>query len=303
MSKVLTLLYHKVNILREDVNLLAVTPEHFYEQMSWIKSKYPIVRFEDDWDLISEDSVCITFDDGYRDNFLNAVPILNELAIPATIFVSTVNIDTPYEMWWDELERNLLVEKDYKKEFCLNDPYWGCTWNVSTKERRRDLYNNLHWIIKNHITVEKCNDWILQLQKWSEYTNVGRSENYSLQTEDLKNIDMRNITIGAHTVTHPVLSNLNKEKQYEEISISKQKLEEIFKREIKVFSYPYGGRTEYNEDTLSICSEVGFIKAAANIKGLWDKQTGKYEIPRCIVRNWSLEEFKRNVGLFWIWRE
>ena len=299
MSKVLTLLYHRINTLSKDVNLLAVTPEHFYEQMRWVKSRYPIVRFEDNWDLLSEDSICITFDDGYRDNFLNAIPILNELEIPATIFVSTGNIDTPNEMWWDELERNLLIEKDYKKEFRLQDPLWGCSWNVSTTERRLDLYYTLHWIMKNFLTIESRNNWIMQLERWNGFTNIGRPVNFSLQTEDLVNLDLRNITIGAHTVNHASLSKLGREKQYEEILVSKRRLEEIFKKEIQVFSYPFGGKDDYNADTISICSELGFVKAAANVKGIWNEVTNKYEIPRCIVRNWKLEEYKKNIDLFW----
>lgn len=299
MGRVLTLLYHSINKLDIDVNLLAVTPEHFYEQMRWIKSRYPIVRFEDNWNLLSEDSICITFDDGYRDNFLNAIPILNELEIPATIFVSTSNIDTPYEMWWHELERNLLVEKEYKKEFVLQDPFWGCTWNVSTKERREDLYGTLHWIINNYITAEKCNDWLRQLREWNDYTNAGREQNYFLQTADLKNMNLKNITIGAHTVNHPMLSKLSKEEQYREINDSKQKLEEIFDKEINVFSYPFGGRDDYNKDSVDLCSQLGFIKAAANEIGIWKKGTNKYEVPRCIVRDWNLEEYQKRIELFW----
>lgn len=299
MGKVLTLLYHRIITLDIDTNLLAVSPEHFYEQMRWLKKRYSIVRFEDNWDMFSEDSVCITFDDGYRDNFINAVPILNELEIPATIFVSTGNINTPNEMWWDELERNLLIDKDYDKEFSLRDPFWGCSWDVSTADRRVDLYYTLHWIMKNHLTVEERNNWIMQLQKWNGFTNIGRSENVSLQTTDLNNLDLSNITIGAHTVNHPALARLNKEQQYEEIWTSKQRLEEIFNREINVFSYPFGGPDDYNDDTIDVCLKLGFAKVAANVPGIWGDVSNKYEIPRCIVRDWNLEEYKKNIDLFW----
>ena len=88
MCKVLTLLYHRVNNLKHDKHLLAVTPDNFYKQLMFLKEHYPIVRFEEDWNNLREDAVCITFDDGYMDNFTNALPILQELEIPATVFVA-----------------------------------------------------------------------------------------------------------------------------------------------------------------------------------------------------------------------
>lgn len=58
------------------------------------------------------------------DNFTNALPILEELDIPATIFVSTGNINTSEEFWWDELERILLNSQiQYKETFRLEDDF------------------------------------------------------------------------------------------------------------------------------------------------------------------------------------
>ena len=57
MGKVLTLLYHRVNVLERDIHLLAVSPDHFYEQMVWLKRNFRIVRFEDDWDRLEGEAV------------------------------------------------------------------------------------------------------------------------------------------------------------------------------------------------------------------------------------------------------
>lgn len=298
MGRVITLLYHRVRKYKEDIQLLAVTPEHFSEQMRWLKEHYPIVGFDEDWNKVEGDAICITFDDGYQDNFVTAVPILNELQIPATIFVATGNIDTGREMWWDELERNLLIDKEYRKMFHLADELFECTWDVSTAERRKELYYTLHWLMKQ-INVERRNDWIRQLQEWNGYQENGREENKCFQTADLKDIDMSQILIGAHTVNHPVLSKLTAEEQQREIEISKQRLEKIFDKAILTLSYPFGGISDYNGESIKVCKELGFSKAAANIPGIWEKGNDPYQIPRHIVRDWDLEQFKEHLKVFW----
>lgn len=298
MGRVLTLLYHRVRQYEKDIQLLAVTPEHFEEQMRWLRENYRIVSFDEDWSQMEGDAICITFDDGYRDNFLTAIPILNELQIPATIFVATGNIDTDYEMWWDELERNLLIDKTYQNNFHLKDDLFECTWNTSTIERREDLYYTLHWLMKL-IDVKKRNDWLNQLQEWNGFAENGRKENKGFQTKDIKGIDMSEILIGAHTVNHPVLANMFAEQQKKEIEISARQIEAIFGKPVRTFSYPFGGRTDYNEETMQVCKELGFLKVAANIPGIWKNGDDLYQIPRQIVRDWNLEQFKEHVKAFW----
>lgn len=298
MGRVLTLLYHRVRMYDKDVQLLSVTPEHFAAQMDWLKENYEIVRFDEDWDRIEGDAVCITFDDGYRDNFLTAAPILNRWQIPATVFVATGNIDTGREMWWDELERNLLVDKEYTATFSLHDKMFGCSWNVETPERREDLYYTLHWLMCQ-IKTEQRDDWIRQLREWNGYTEAGREENSCVRSMDLKVIDMSTIQIGAHTVSHPVLSKLTEQEQKREIEESKRYLETILEQPVRIFSYPFGVISDYNEETIKICKELGFCKAAANIQGIWKTGDDLYQIPRCIVRNWELEQFKKHIKYFW----
>lgn len=298
MGRVLTLLYHRVRPYEKDVQMLCVTPEHFERQMSWLKENYHVVRFADDWDCVEGDAVCITFDDGYRDNFLIAAPILNQLQIPATVFVSTGNMDTGREMWWDELERNLLADKKYQKTFHLSDEIFECTWDVSSFEQREDLYDTMHWLMKQ-VGAEKRNDWMRQLQEWNGYTEDGRAENVCARAEDLKGLDASQIEIGVHTVGHPVLSKLPMEEQKKEIQTAKKKLEEILGRQILTMSYPFGGVSDYNKDTISVCKSLGFSKAAANIPGVWKPNDDLYQIPRQIVRDWDLQQFQKQMKIFW----
>ena len=300
MGRILTLLYHRVNTLDNDINLLAVSQEHFREQMEWLKNNYPIVRFEEDWDILEEDSVCITFDDGYMDNFMNALPILQELQIPAAIFVSTGTMNTNQEFWWDDLERNIYAGSINRKPvFGLEDEIFSCMWATDTCERQEELYKTLHWLMYNKISVSKRENWMRQLYKWNGWDENGREENKPCQVEECLSEDISLITIGAHTVHHPSLAYLEVAEQEYEIIESKNTLENQFKRPVTIFSYPFGGKSDFNDETIKICKKAGFIKAAANYPGVWTNCCDPYQIPRNIVRNWEINEFKDNINLFW----
>ena len=108
-NRVLTLYYHRVNNLKTDYNLLCVSPIKFRQQMLYLKRNYQIVRFEENWNLLDSDAVAITFDDGYIDNLEYALPILEELEVPATIFISTGTMNQNKELWWDELEQLICI--------------------------------------------------------------------------------------------------------------------------------------------------------------------------------------------------
>ena len=300
MGRVLTLLYHRVNCLEKDLNLLAVNPDNFYAHMLFLKQNYKIVKFDQDWNDFDEKAVCVTFDDGYFDNYLYAVPILEQLKIPATIFISTGNLNTQREYWWDELERNLLLENwQYDQTFELHDDIFSCIWKTDTYEARKELYSTLHWLMLKNINVSKRENWMQQLRNWSKLGLNGREKNYSLQLNKMDGFPTDLITIGAHTVNHPSLSRLSEKEQRYEITTSKVTLEEIFKREVTVFSYPFGTLNDYNKTTINICRTCGFEKVASNYPGVWDFQCDEFQIPRHIVRDWNLCEFKDRIQAFW----
>jgi peptidoglycan/xylan/chitin deacetylase (PgdA/CDA1 family) len=88
------LMYHRV-MPREGFDQLTVTPERFAEQMAWLKARCEVVSLSEAVCSLSappgggRPRVAITFDDGYLDNLQHAVPVLQRLQLPATIFVTT----------------------------------------------------------------------------------------------------------------------------------------------------------------------------------------------------------------------
>ena len=103
-------------------------------------------------------------------------------------------------------------------------------------------------------------------------------------------------TVGAHTVTHSALSE---EQQRREIFTSKKDLEDMTGLEITTFSYPFGRKQDYNDTSVRLCREAGFVKAASNFPGQVHRWTDQYQLPRHLVRNWDLDTFSAELKSFW----
>jgi len=295
---VLILLYHRVTALATDPQQLAVTPGNFRDQMGLIRDTFPLVGLGDDWSGLTGPAIAVTFDDGYSDNYHEALPILEEYGVPATVFVGTGSVGSREEFWWDELERLLLLPGDYPACFCLDDDGNSRSWPTVSPEDRAVLYHNLHRILKQTDTPLR-QAMLRHLQDWSGKGREGRASHRPLNREELLRLaESPVISIGAHTATHPCLSALNSTRQREEITASKSGLEVILGREISLFSYPFGGPRDFNRVSTAICREAGFSRVTVNYPGLVHRWTEPLRLPRCLVRNWDKKAFAMNLERF-----
>lgn len=297
---VITLIYHRVSTLSSDPEMLAVTPENFRAQMQHLKETVALVRFEEDWAKgPREPAVCVTFDDGYADNVLEALPILEEIGVPATFFVSTGIINSASCFWWHELERIILEGGELPPSFTLRFERFGKSWPTIGEPSRRALYQDLVHLM-NNTDDDSRNRLLQQLRSWANYEGKPAGIHRLMTVEELRSLSAsRWSTIGAHTVTHSRLSALHPNGQREEIETSNKQLESWLGRKIEVFSYPFGKRRDYNKKSIGYCKNAGFIKAAANFPGQAHHWTDPFQIPRHLVRNWQVEIFAEKLRGFW----
>lgn len=106
-SNAIILLYHRVDDVKHDPHLLSVSKANFYQQIKFLSEHYKLVTMNELVDLKRKKEplnryVAITFDDGYVDNFLNALPVLQEFNVPATIFVVAGQIDSSEPYYWEK---------------------------------------------------------------------------------------------------------------------------------------------------------------------------------------------------------
>lgn len=296
---VVVLLYHRVAELSADPEMIAVTPDNFRRHMEFIKQHLPILRLEDAWDNLQQPSVVITFDDGYADNVLQALPILEAVGVPATFFVSTGDIDTDRIFWWHHLEALLIRDGSFPSHFELRDSRFGRSWQTSSQDQRNSLYASLSMLMRR-LDSRQRESWLKQLEKWAGFSMKTDDSHRLMTREELQRLaESHWATIGAHSVSHSALSFLSRDQQREEIFSSKLTLEEITGKQISTFSYPFGRKNEYNRTSIQLCRSAGFTRAAANFPGQIHRWTDPLQLPRHLVRNWDLETFTAELKGFW----
>jgi peptidoglycan/xylan/chitin deacetylase (PgdA/CDA1 family) len=297
------LLYHRVTQLKTDPQQLSVTPTNFNTQLEYLKSNYHLLTIKEfqyhleNKKKFPKKSVLITFDDGYADNYLEALPILEKHNIQGLFYIATGTLNTDVEFWWDAVERIVLLSDNQTavEKYVLN----GIEYNLSNldKTKRFELYERL-------LPALRVMNSSLREEKIDElgrifFSSQGRVSHRSMTFEDLKKMDLsKSAVIGAHTHLHPSLAALTYEEQLKEIQTSKNILEEHLNKKITHFSYPFGTIKDFNADTLEIMKKLNFELVAANIPYLVHKNTDRYSFTRFLVRDWNSEEFEKQMKSF-----
>jgi peptidoglycan/xylan/chitin deacetylase (PgdA/CDA1 family) len=101
------------------------------------------------------------------------------------------------------------------------------------------------------------------------------------------------VEIGAHTVTHPVLSDLSEADQRREVRQSRAELEALLGRPVRLFAYPFGQRDHYTAGTVKAVREAGFALACSTLPGCVRRRTSRFALPRFTVLDWDGDEFAK----------
>ena len=206
----------------------------FRSAVRTIKSIYKFISIDDIesccYDKKKYNNCChICFDDGDRTVFESAFPVLKEMNIPATLFVSPKILSDKSNYWFQELGyiRKHLNDKLVKETIC---EVLECDYEQIKKYMILSLFKcmKLKDILKV-ISIIK-NKYSIKVEK--EY-NITKDQLFELYDSDI-------FTIGAHTMNHPILSNETYDDAENEIHESVEKLSKMLDTDIKYFAYPNG---------------------------------------------------------------
>lgn len=284
---VLVLMYHRINDeVGQKLAGLSVSIDNFEKQLLHFKKHFQILRLEDDLTSLKKTGIVITFDDGYADNIINALPLLEKYQIPATIFITTLNSNSKKEFWWDRLVF------DYSN--CDESFYLP---NQNDKIAKSNSSYQYITVYVHEMQNEDKEEWFLEFEKINKIAFFPREEYRSLTNSELKLLSEHPlITLGIHTHNHYSLGTLSFEEQKQEISFSIEKLEELTTKTIKYLALPHGS---YNADTLKIAQELnlkGILLANDYYSSIKNKSSNK--INRILMPNIEGKELVKRLKKF-----
>ena len=224
-------------------------------------------------------SVAVTIDDGYRDFFDYAYPLFRKYSIPATLFITSGFINGELSLWPDRIK--YLVAK-VKPETLQNTPVEIIgNLKIDPKMDR----NSISKVIFDHCISIKDHEREIFISKLENSLNISLvaetvDDYLPMNWQMIREITKANIEVGAHTRSHPILSNIeDKNILIEEIKGSKRDVENNIDKPVFCFGYPNGQKTDYNKDIKVIVRESGFKCA---VVAFYDKNAwpDNYEIRR-----------------------
>jgi peptidoglycan/xylan/chitin deacetylase (PgdA/CDA1 family) len=225
---------------------------------------------------IPDNSIVITFDDGYIDNYLNAFPILKEFSIPATIFLATDAIETGRVLWHDRVFSAFRETKSlHLKEFGINQKNFSL---INLQDRLHAQDESLRFL--RTLDTRRRFLWIKSLEEKLEVTENENKDRIMMNWSEIKEMHKNGISFGGHTITHPILSRLHIDDMKKEIFISKKTIEDQLEESIKAFAYPNGTIEDFNEVTKKLVRDAGYSCAVTTIFGTNDVHQDVFELRR-----------------------
>jgi peptidoglycan/xylan/chitin deacetylase (PgdA/CDA1 family) len=292
-ARLTVLIFHRV--LEVPDPLLPGEPDssRFRAQMQWLKSSFNVLSLPDAVDRLRAGSLpkraaAVTFDDGYADNFTVALPILQEAEVPATFFIASGYLDGG-RMWNDTMAE--VIRRAQGPEIELQRFGLG-RLPLGTIGERRSSLNQLLGKLK-YVEPEARTDLVSRI---GDDAGIAPSPDLMMTSAQVKDLASAGMTIGAHTVTHPILSRLAERAARAEMAQGREQLEGIIGGKVTLFAYPNGKpNSDYTEAHVRLAREIGFTAAFSTEWGAATTGSDLFQIPR--FTPWDRSRWRYEVRL------
>jgi peptidoglycan/xylan/chitin deacetylase (PgdA/CDA1 family) len=220
--------------------------------------------------------VCLTFDDGYRDNAAYAQPILTRYGAPWTLFVATRFADQTGEMWWLALERVIASAEQISFDLGQGIELHDCRSNAAKARCYEALYWRLRALAEPELLAAMRGLAVrygVEMRSFARELCMGWDELKRLATDPL-------VTIGAHTVSHPRLATLPEADAMAEMRRSREIIAEKLGKAPTAFAYPVGDPSSAGEREFRLARTTGFDTAVTTRPGVIEPAADLLSLPR-----------------------
>jgi peptidoglycan/xylan/chitin deacetylase (PgdA/CDA1 family) len=209
--------------------------------------------------------VCLTFDDGYRDNALYALPILKKYDVPFAIYIPTSFPDRAGELWWLTLEKAIARQTRIALVMNGEDRRYDC----ESTEAKYELYEHIYWWLRSLDNEDDLRRAVRDLGTRYGVDSAAFCNDLCMTWAEIGEIAADPLaTIGAHTVNHVMLRKASDADVRSEMQQSVAVIEAALGKKPAHFSYPVGDRTSAGPREFRIAAELGFKTAVTTRPGV-----------------------------------
>ncbi|MFH1752628.1 MAG: methyltransferase domain-containing protein [Candidatus Omnitrophota bacterium] len=271
----------------------------FDDQMRYLKNHYNPISLPDfirsfrDKRPIPDNSVIVTLDDGYESNYLLAYPILKRYGIPAALFVTTGFVENKDFLWVDRIE--YAISRTGADALKIEILGRARSFDLMGRESRIRCEARLRSLLKR-LPRDKRGPIIDEIER---QLKVRLSHDNAppiyrpLQWGQIREMaDSGLVTIGSHTHSHIAPALCGEKEALEELSLSKEIIEDKTERICDIFCYPNGGAGDFNARTKRYLKSAGYLCGLVNIPGFSSASSDVYKLRRFgLSEDPDIEEF------------
>jgi peptidoglycan/xylan/chitin deacetylase (PgdA/CDA1 family) len=272
-----------------------VTADALRAQIRLLQDRYSIVAPEDflrffrEGTPLPERAVLLTCDDGLVNTVTDMLPVLRELGVACLFFVTGGSLtETPGMLWYEELKLMLNEAPDGEVVLRLGDTEWKCAaggdrhafwWSAVCEVSKRDARDRTIFLQQARKNLGLPQDWD---RRYRERQELHRRF-FLLSRNQLMQLQEQGMSVGAHSMSHPLLSKLSEEEARREIEESRTLLEKTLGRTVEAFAYPFGNPGSVTTREMALAEKAGFRCAFLNIGGGFGAGLPRYGLPRVHV--------------------
>lgn len=298
----LVLLYHRINYpgcTNASLPQITVSPEMFSHQMQHIGTCYQPISFSEYRSLSTEKHssgkirVLVTFDDGWRDNYHHAYPILTKYQIPAMIFLTTHYIDTKRLFWTERLLNifSILNSRKEARQPLSHEAELTLQTLTGSNSLDRVIRHNGSFDSKEIKEIVERLKNIPQTEVESKISRIEAlagvggadgavKERVLLDWTEIRCMSASAIQFGSHTCNHILLDRVPNDLMISEIVRSKELLDQKLCKSTEAFAYPNGN---YNSLAVEEAKRAGYKAAFTTKAGYNTSKTSPFELKRIAV--------------------
>jgi peptidoglycan/xylan/chitin deacetylase (PgdA/CDA1 family) len=289
-----------------------VQPGTFRRQLQFLKARYNLVSPEDFRARIEQGkqlpprAVLVTCDDGLLNTLTDMLPVLRSESVPCLFFVTGASCsDKPGMLWYEELyqlmrarplagpELQVPPEEGAERSGSFQAQWWSAVRRAS----RLDARARADWMAP--VRARRAGRHVLPSELPAGLRSELRSEKRwrLLNIAELRALAEAGMTIGAHTLSHPVLSLCSEEEALREIRESKNEIERALGRPVWAFAYPFGDSSTMGEREVRLAQEAGYACAFLNVEHWRAGPANPFALPRIhVTANMTLPEFAAHLS-------